>query len=156
MADLPRLGSAVVLVVGVLLVFGGLSAALGFTPLGIVASIGAIVSLLYAGAVWFGQPRPGPIPQPPPAVVVFDRERRIVTGPAAGQPLAMQFAEILRPEIERRCNGALAGTAAQFVCLQNGSLVVFDALPVRTAEGAIVYGILLTAGSAPAAVAASA
>jgi hypothetical protein len=135
--------AAALLAVGVLLVFAGLNAALGPSILGVVSSLAVIAALLYAGAVWFGAP-PAPAMVPAPPLVVFDHERRIVSGGAVGQPLAVQFPEILRPEIERRCAAALAGTSGRFHCLHNGRLVLFDALPVRAADGTIRYGILLT------------
>jgi hypothetical protein len=142
MAPLKRLVASVLLGCGVLLVFTGFSSALGFTPLGIVASLAAIATLMYAGAAWFpAAPASAPIREP---LLVFDRHCRIVGGPAAGEALASRFPEILRPEIERRCAAALNGTSARFPCLQNGRMVIYDALPVRAADGEVVYGILLT------------
>jgi hypothetical protein len=148
MANVKRLISSVLLVLGVLLVLFGLISALGFTAGGVLASVGAIAALLYAGATWFSPTKivtagnPAEIP-----LIVFDRERRIVSGPAIGQHLTSQFPAILRPEIERRTAAALAGTSARFPCLHNGRTIVFDALPVHGADGTITYGILLTAGS---------
>jgi hypothetical protein len=140
MAHLKRLVASVLLAAGMLLVFGGLSAAVGFTPSGIVASIAVIAALLYAGAVWFGPVARVPGAGAPVPLVVFDRHGRIVTG----------------AEIEQRCAAALAGTGSRFPCLHQGRMVVFDALPVRSADGAIVYGILLSADAEPAAIAATA
>jgi hypothetical protein len=137
----------VFLAAGVLLVLLGLIAALGFTPAGMLASVAMMTALLYAGAVWFRQPLPPVIPAATP-VVVFDRDCRAVTGPAAGQFLPTLYPEMLRPEIERRCRTALAGAGVRFFCLQNGRSVVFDALPVRNAEGIVVYGLLLAVESA--------
>jgi hypothetical protein len=112
--------------------------------------------LLYAGAVWFGPTPRVPVAGAPVPLVVFDRHGRIVTGSAAGEPLSHQFPEMLRQEIEQRCAAALAGTGSRFPCLHKGRMVVFDALPVRSADGAIVYGILLSADAEPAAIAATA
>jgi hypothetical protein len=152
-----RLVSTVLLALGAALVFAGLTRALAFTLTGIVASIAGIAALLYIGGVWFGAPAAAaPAAAPTAALLVFDRDRRIVSGPALGQPLSLQFPEMLRAEIEQHCTTALAGTATRFPCLHNGRMVVFDAIPVRTADGAIVYGILLSSEVEPAAIAASA
>ena len=51
--QVKRIASAVLLGSGLLLVFLGLSSALGFTTSGMRASSGVIVALLYAGATWF-------------------------------------------------------------------------------------------------------
>ena len=156
MATLKRLISSVLLALGMLLVFFGFTQALGFTSGGMLASVAAIAALLYAGAVWVA-PEPargGTASQFP--LVVFDRGGRIVSGAATGQPLASQFPEILRPEIERRSAAALAGTSSRFPCVLNGRPILIEALAVRSADGAVVYGILLTAESSPATVAATA
>lgn len=152
MAHLERPLSSVLLVVGVLLVLGGLSRAVGFTPTGIVASAAAVAALLYAGATWFGSAASSRSPDSPIPVLVFDRHGRIVAGAAAGEPLAQQFPERWRPEIEQRCAAALAGTSARFPCLHRGRTVVFDALPVRGPDGAVVCGVLLRAETEPDAV----
>ena len=52
MAALSRLASSVLFALGVALVLIGLSAALGFSVAGGVASAAAVASLLYAGGVW--------------------------------------------------------------------------------------------------------
>ena len=49
-----RIASFVLLAGGVLLVFAGLTIALGLSASGVIASGAAIAALLYAGAVWFG------------------------------------------------------------------------------------------------------
>ena len=157
-ANVKRLVSGVLLVLGVMLVLVGFITALGFTPGGMLASVAAIAALLYAGAIWFAPPPAVRAASPPPStpIVVFDRDQRIVSGDATGQPVAGGFPQIIRPEIERRCAAALAGTSARFACLLDGRTTVFDVLPVRTADGAVLYGILLTTESMPAAIAASA
>jgi hypothetical protein len=156
MTDVKRLVSSVLLAAGVLLVFIGLSTALGFTAGGMVASLAAIAALLYAGAVWFTPSAAAPSSVPAQTLFVFDAAGRVVSGPGAGQPLTAQFPEMLRAEIERRSAAALNGITARFVCLHKGQTVVYDALPVRSADGAIVYGILLTTQPVAAAVAATA
>ena len=61
MTDFKRLSSSALLVVGVLLVFFGLNAALGFMPGAAIASLAAVGALLYSGAVWLPRQR-----RPPP------------------------------------------------------------------------------------------
>jgi hypothetical protein len=150
--------SSSLLVLGVILVLSGFIKALGFTAGGVITSVAAIAALLYAGGVWFGTTARVVSDAAPHAhpVVVFDRDQRIVSGGAAGQPVASTFPNIIRPEIERRCAAALSGTTARFACLLDGRTTVFDVLPVRTADGTVIYGILLTTESVPSALAAMA
>jgi hypothetical protein len=56
MVPLNRVLSSVLLASGIVLVFAGLSAALGFTAPGMIASIAVIGTLLYTGSVWFSSP----------------------------------------------------------------------------------------------------
>jgi len=158
MTDGRRIISSVLFALGVLLVFIGLSAALHFTPGGMFASVAVIGALLYAGAIWFATPATSTAPSNslPQSVIVFDLDRRIVAGPAVGQALALQFPETVRTDLEARCIAALTGATARFSCAHNGKLVTFDALPVRSADGAVVFGILVAASSLPSTVAASA
>lgn len=155
MAPLRRLVSSTLLLVGILLVLVGFSTALGFTVGGVLASFAAIGTLLYAGGVWFGG---SPAPPPPitdaAAPIVFDRRGTIIAGPSVGQSVAILFPELARPEIERRSAAALAGTSARFPCSYHGRIVLIEALPVRSADGTVVCGILMTADGRPAAVAA--
>ncbi len=140
-----RVISSALLVAGVVLVFAGLSAALGFTAGGMIASFAAVVMLLYAGAVWFGTtaaPAPGAGPADP--VIVFDRALQIVCGASRGTALVAQFPEALRTEIHGRCAAALAGATGRFTCGYGGTEVAFDAVPVRGSDGSIVYGMLLS------------
>ena len=51
-----RLISSLLMAAGIVLVFYGFNSALGFTVIGMIASVAAIVSLLYAGGVLFGTP----------------------------------------------------------------------------------------------------
>jgi hypothetical protein len=144
---LARRVASVLLALGVLLVFAGFTAAMGFTAWGILASVAAVAALVFAGATWFGSSAPRPSASP---LLVFDRDRRIVTGEAAGQPLISVFPHILQPEIDRHCAAALSGTGGRFRCLQNGQMVIYDVLPVRTHDGVVAYGILLSTDAQPA------
>lgn len=146
MADSKGLVSSTLLVAGVVLVFAGLATALGFTIGGTIASLAAIVTLLYAGAVWFGQATTSPGRSGPAGlVIVFDRALSVVCGAGRGTPLVLQFPEILRADIELHCVAALAGQSTRFTCDDGVSRLGFDAAPVRVQDGSIVYGILLSA-----------
>ena len=52
---MKRLLSSFLMATGIVLVFYGFNAALGFTWIGMLASLAAITSLLYAGGVLFGE-----------------------------------------------------------------------------------------------------
>ena len=152
MTQIKCIVSSTLLTGGILLVFGGLSQALGFTAGGMLASAALITTLLYAGGVWF---RPLPSRTGLDQVVVFDRTLRVSCGGSSGTHIASLFPPSMRAEIEARCAAALAGQAAHFTCDQNGETVGFDAAPVRAADGTIVYGMLITGTAArPSAVAA--
>jgi hypothetical protein len=157
MTNVRRLISSVLFALGVLMVFIGLSAALQFTPWGMFASVIVIGALLYAGAIWFATPSAQASPKRlPHSVIVFDRNRQIVAGPSVGQALAQQFPEAVRADIEHRCASALSGASFRFSCAHDGKVVTFDALPVRTADGLVIYGILIAADVLPATIAATA
>ncbi len=146
MADSNGLVSSTLLIAGVVLVFAGLTTALGVTIGGTVASLAAIVTLLYAGAVWFGQARSSPGRSDPAGlVIVFDRALSVVCGAGRGTPLVLQFPGTLRADIEMHCVAALAGQSSRFTCDDGVSRLDFDAAPVRFQNGSIVYGILLSA-----------
>lgn len=50
-----RFLSSLLMTAGIVLVFYGLNSALGFTVLGMLATVAAIASLLYAGGALFGE-----------------------------------------------------------------------------------------------------
>ena len=162
MTDFKRLASSGLLGLGVLLVFFGLNAALGFTPGGAIASLAVIGALLYSGAVWFAPPAPrhgspsAPTVAELSAPVVFDRDGRVVGGAGSGQPLAAQFPETLRVEVNQRCAAALAGVAGRVAGDCDGHPVIFEFLPVRSSNGSVVYGLLVTSEAIAAPMAASA
>jgi hypothetical protein len=153
MAHLQRLIAFALLSLGVALVFLGLTRSLGFTPGSVLVSVVAIAALLYTGGVWFGAAGgrgraaslvglDGPL--------LFDVHGRLVGGAAAGQPVASQFPESARGDIERSCAAALAGRTGRFPSTRAGASVVVDVLPVLGADGTIVYGILVPAESGSA------
>jgi hypothetical protein len=145
-----RILSSLLLASGIVLVFAGLSAALGSGVPGMLASIAAITALLYAGGVWFGG---APLVRRPAGagmVIVFDRELKVAAGFAMGEPVVSQFPDAVRPEIEKRCRAALRGESAQFTCEHGGKRTVFDASPVHTMTGVILYGVLTTGAGHPA------
>lgn len=139
-----RAGSLVALAAGIILVFGGLSSAFGFSVAGMIASGAAIVALLYAGGVWFGAT---PV-RPDPGVVLFTRELTIASGPSSGQSVVDLFPESMRAAIAEHCRMALEGRAARFTSSEGDA---FTVSPVRAPEGAIVYGLLLSGQAAEAA-----
>jgi hypothetical protein len=139
-----RVVSALLLVCGIVLVFAGLSSALGFTLIGATASIAAIVALLYAGAVWFGGAPMPLVPAGGGTVTVFDRSLHIATGFAPGVSVLTQFPERLRPEIEVRCRAALRGEYSHFDCEHGGAGVSFEIAPVQTLHGLVLYGVIIS------------
>jgi hypothetical protein len=143
MPAVKRLMSSVLLAGGVLLVFTGMSASLGFTVPGVAAAVTAIAALLYAGSVWFGAPPAIPLPAGSQTVLVFDRDLRVTAGPGTGGSVTQQFPVALRPEVEARCRAALRGESTHFTCTLGGLRVVCDAAPVLNAAGAVLYGILV-------------
>ena len=79
--------------------------------------------------------------------IVFDLQCRLVSGPHAGQPVTSRFPAAARLDVERYCETVLAGRAARFPCVWDGTPIVFEGLPVRSADGGIVYGLLVPAGA---------
>jgi hypothetical protein len=141
--------SSVLLASGVVLVYVGLSTALGFTPAGIVASVAAIAALLYAGGIWFGGV-PGQLTTPgADKVLVFDRLLQVVTGPATGGSLLAQFPAPIRPELEMRCRMALRGEHTHFSCEHAGARIAFDISPVQSINGVVLYGIVVAGQGKP-------
>jgi hypothetical protein len=156
MAIWKRVTSTVLLAGGLVLVFAGLSAALGFTPLGILASIAAMSGLLYAGGVWFGGAPAVPVPAGSGAILVFDRSLRVAAGAAPGTPVLSRFPEPLRPDIERHCRAALSGEPSHFAHEHAGARLEFDIAPVLTTHGLVLYGVLISgAGTSVTSVSAS-
>lgn len=139
MAPLNRVASSVLFALGIALVLIGLSAALGFTVPGILASVAAVAALLYAGGVWFGDRTTTMAP----TVLVFDRDLCIIGGPHDGQPVVSRFPVPLRDEIQRRCAAAIAGQSSRFTCRDNGRERVFDAAPVLGAQASSICGVLV-------------
>ena len=127
---------------GVLLVFAGLASALGFSTSGMIASAAAIAALLYAGAVWFGG-----VARADASVVLFTPQLTVAAGPLAGRALLDLFPVAQRQAIEAQCRAALAGQSTRFSPAEGET---FEAAPVRSASGAIVYGILMAGTATPA------
>ena len=142
-----RVGSLVLLGGGVLLVFAGLASALGFSASGMIASAAAIAALLYAGGVWFGG-----APRADLSVLVFTPQLTVAAGPLAGRGVADLFPAAARKDIESHCRAALTGQPQRFV---SGEAHTFEVAPIRTADGAIVYGVLITGAAVPQAAAAA-
>lgn len=156
MTDIKRVASSAFLGVGVLLVFFGLNAALNFTAAGAIASIAVIGALLYTGAVWFA-PRAAERPATQLTTpIVFDRDGCMVSGAARGQLLSAQLPEGIRADVNQRCAAALGGIPGHIACDYQGRSVVFEFLPVRSANGTVVYGLLVTSEAIAQPMAASA
>lgn len=152
MFRITRLVSVVLFGTGIALVLAGVNAAIGFSVAGLVASVAAIVALLYAGAVWFGVPAVSSLASASPeAVLVFDRSLRVAAGAHRGTPVAACFPGSSRAEIEARCAAVLDGAIAHFSCRQGNERLHLDAVPIRSADGTILYGALLTVSAAPSA-----
>jgi hypothetical protein len=154
MRHVQRFVSVALLMLGVALVFLGLMRSVGFTPLGVIASVAAIAALLYTGGVWFGGPGPrraASVAADVQSPMLFDASGRLIAGPAAGHPVASQFPESLKLEIERHCAEVFAGQTARFPCARDGQSLVFDVLPIQDAAGTVIYGIVvpLAKGTAP-------
>lgn len=131
-----RIASSLLLAAGIVLVFSGLSAALGFTVPGMLASIGAIAALLYAGAVWFGGPAPLSASRPlPNKVLVFDHSLTLTSG----EPLLAQFPESEHAELRVRCQAALGGQRSHVTL----GTRPFDVAPIVSSEGVVLYGALI-------------
>jgi hypothetical protein len=131
-----RAGSTVLLAGGVFLVFAGLSSALGFSTSAMVASAAAITALLYAGGVWFSE-----APREDYTILLFTPALVIANGPLAGRPVADAYPESIRRELESRCRAALDGRPSHFSCAPGHE---FEATPVRSADGTVMFGLLLS------------
>jgi hypothetical protein len=147
MGVVKRAASSLLLACGIVFVFASLSAALGFSVGGMVASIAVIAALIYAGGAWFGGSASAPLVHAgSETVIVFDRSLRIAAGATPGTPLLSRFPEPLRPEIEMRCRLALKGEHTHFACEHAGLRIFFDIAPVHSIQGVVLYGVLI-AGS---------
>ena len=136
-----RVASSVLLAGGVTLVFAGLASSLAFSTTGMIASAAAIVALLYAGGVWFGG-----APRGDASVVLFTPQLMVAAGPLAGRAMLDLFPRPMRKEIDAQCRAALAGESRRF---SPAAGATFDAAPVRSADGLIVYGILIQGAATP-------
>jgi hypothetical protein len=137
--------SRVFLLAGVGLVFAGMSSALNFSLPGIIATIATIAGLLYAGAVWFGSVAPGE-----PSVLIFDRHLIIVGGAYGGRPVGDLFSLSVRRDVEQRCREAFDGRSTRFSIPGDEDRRRFEVAPIRTADGFVAYGILLSGAMIPA------
>ena len=149
MNHVKRALSSVLLACGIVLVFFGLSAALGFTPGAMIAGVAAIAALLYAGGVWFGGTNAQLTAPGADKVIVFDRLLRVASGPSAGTSLLSQFPQTVRPELEMRSQMALAGEHTYFSCEHDGARISFDISPVQTVNGVVLYGVVVAGQGRP-------
>ena len=143
MSRVSRALSLVLLLAGIIFVFAGLNLAIGWSTLGVVSAAAVVAALLYSGAIWFGSP----VRRDAPAldtVVVFDRSLRVASGALRGAALTSCFPPSMRTDLEKHCTAALGGVGARFSYVSDGARREFDAVPVRAADGHIVYGLLMT------------
>lgn len=143
-AQRHRIVSTVLLLAGVGLVFAGMSSALNFSLPGIIATVATIAGLLYAGRVWFGSVVPGD-----PSVLIFDRHLMIVSGAHPGQPIGDLFPLAVRRDVEQRCRDAFDGRSTRFSIPGDAERRRFEVAPIRTADGFVAYGILLSGAMVP-------
>lgn len=136
MARAKHLAASLLLAAGIVLVFGGLSSALGFTVSGVLASVAAIAGLLYAGGIWFGAPAPAASA----GALTFDQRLELTTG----GPVLLRFPEPLRAEIRVRCLAALAGERSRFTIEGRA----FQVLPVVDVDGMVRFAVLIEGASA--------
>jgi hypothetical protein len=139
--------SSLLMSAGVALTFLGLSAALGFTAGGMVASAAAVAALLYAGGTWFSRPSAS-APPGSATIVVFDRRLRVVTGASSGVSVSAVFPPSIRSDIETRCEAALRGEPSHFICEHHQSRFVFDVAPVQNVAGVVLFGVLISGAGA--------
>jgi hypothetical protein len=143
-AQSHRLVSTLLLLAGVALVFAGMSSALNFSLPGIIATVATIAGLLYAGGVWFGSIAPAEA-----SVLIFDRHLIIVSGAQPGRPVGDLFPLGVRREVEQRCRDAFDGRSTRFSIPGNAERRRFEVAPIRTSDGLIAYGILLSGAMVP-------
>ena len=154
MGPMTRAVPSLLLAGGIVVLFAGLTAALGGGLTGTVASAAAIAALLYAGALWFGGSSGALAAPAGETVIVFDRTLRVSAGLGQGSSILLQFPAPLRPEIDLRCRLALAGQHTHFECEHAGARLSFDIAPVQTICGVVVYGVVMSGAGIPAAAAA--
>lgn len=145
MAQRHKIVSTVLLIAGVGLVFAGMSSALNFSLPGVIAAIATIAGLLYAGGVWFGGATPSEL-----SVLIFDRRLIIVTGSHPGRPVGDLFPLGVRRDVEQRCRDAFDGRSTRFSIPGDAERRRFEVAPIRTADGLVAYGILLSGAMIPA------
>jgi hypothetical protein len=145
MAQRHQIVSTVLLLAGVGLVFAGMSSALNFSLPGIIATVATIAGLLYAGGVWFGSVTSGK-----PSVLIFDHHLIIVSGIHTGRPVGDVFSSGVRRDVEHRCREAFDGRSTRFSISADDDRRRFEVAPIRTADGLVAYGILLSGALIPA------
>jgi hypothetical protein len=148
MGPAKRLASSVLLAAGIVLLFFGLSRAMGFSAPALVISMVAIAALLYAGGAWFGGAPASVATAGSELVIVFDRSLKVAAGRDPGTSLLLQFPQALRPEVEMRCRLALRGEQTHFECEHAGARFAFDIGPIQSIQNIVVYGVLISGSGA--------
>lgn len=137
--------STLLLVAGVALVFAGITRAMGLSLGAVIAAAAAIGALLYAGAVWFGRPRERC------SAVIFTRALVVAAGDQAGCAVGDLFPVAMSAEVVARCRAALQGQGSAFTPDGDPAHRTFEAVPIRSADGAIACGLLMIGARLPAA-----
>jgi hypothetical protein len=145
MAQRYQIVATMLLLAGVGLVFAGMSSALNFSLPGIIAAVATIAGLLYAGGVWFGAAAPAET-----SALIFDRRLIIVSGTQPGRPIGDLFPLSVRRDVEQRCRDAFDGRSTRFSIPGETDRRRFEVAPIRTADGLVAYGILLSGAMVPA------
>jgi hypothetical protein len=133
------------LVAGVTLVFVGVTRSVGFSLTGIIASLAAVVALLYSGAVFFGA-SPAAHSGQRDTIFVFDRTFRLVSGTHKGLPIR---AVLSGEDVESRCSAVFTGKSDRFAYGGTSHPMQVDVVPVRDADGTVVFGMLIVIPARP-------
>ena len=139
MTERQQIVSTALLAAGVALVFAGMSSALHFSAAGIVPAVATIAGLLYAGGVWFG----GSV-KADRSVIIFDRGLTVVSGAHPGRPVSDNFPLHVRRDFEQRCRDAFDGRSTWFSIPGDTERRRFEVAPIRTADGVIAFGIVIS------------
>ncbi len=134
--------SALLFACGIVLTLAGLTSALGFTVGGVLASVAVVAALLYAGGAWFRAPAVR-APDGADTIIVFDRSLRAASGASSGVPVPQCFPPAMRSQIEAHCRAALRGDHTHFSCEHGPVRHAFEAAPVQTRNGVVVYAVLI-------------
>jgi hypothetical protein len=142
MSRVKEILSIALLVAGVTLVFVGVTRSVGFSLAGIIASLAAVVALLYSGAVFFGASL-APHTEKRDTIFVFDRTIRLVGGAHQGMPIRAVLRGIAEGDLESRCSAVFSGKTDRFAYTAATPPMHVDIVPVRDVDGVVVLGMVI-------------